>query len=31
MGFMAPVKIKVTEPAWVTTIVSREAMEDLKI
>jgi molybdopterin-binding protein len=30
-GIMALVKIKVTEPALVTALVSREAVEDLKI
>jgi molybdopterin-binding protein len=30
-GIMALVKIKVTEPALVTALVSREAVDDLKI
>ena len=30
-GIMALVKIKITEPALVTALVSREAVEDLKI
>ncbi len=30
-GIMALVKIKVTEPALITALVSREAVEDLKI
>lgn len=30
-GIMALVKIKVTEPSLVTALVSREAVEDLKI
>lgn len=30
-GIMALVKIKVTEPTLVTALVSREAVEDLKI
>ena len=30
-GVMALVKIKVTEPALITALVSREAVEDLKI
>jgi molybdopterin-binding protein len=30
-GIMALVKIKVTEPAIITALVSREAVEDLKV
>jgi molybdopterin-binding protein len=30
-GIMALVKVKVTEPALVTALVSREAVEDLKV
>jgi molybdopterin-binding protein len=30
-GIMAMVKIKITEPTLITALVSREAVEDLKI